>query len=222
MLSPSLKLNVGSEVILWNKVMKEVGKKRFAGPFSEIPFKNFIQSPIGLVPKDNGKDVCFIFHLSYPRQPKGSVPLSLNANTPAEDCSVQYCDFDMAVRLCMAEGKSCKMAKSDMSLAFRNLGIRKTHWKYLILKAVNPKDGKTYYFIDKCLPFGAAISCSHFQRFSNAVLHIVEFKSKKPNVNYLDDYLFIALLAWMCDLQIRTFLSVCEQINFPFSLEKTF
>ena len=42
-------------MILWNKVMKEVEAKRFAGPFEKIPFDNFIQSPIGLVPKDGGK-----------------------------------------------------------------------------------------------------------------------------------------------------------------------
>ena len=55
-----------TEIILWNKVMKEVKEKRFAGPFKEIPFEHFIQSPIGLVPKDGGKYYRLIFHLSYP------------------------------------------------------------------------------------------------------------------------------------------------------------
>ena len=40
---------VGNEVILWNKVMKEVKAKMYAGPFAEIPFQHYIQSPIGLV-----------------------------------------------------------------------------------------------------------------------------------------------------------------------------
>ena len=60
MRSPSLKLNMGSECILWNKVMKEVKLNRYVGPFKDIPYDNFIQSPIGLVPKDNGKDVQLI------------------------------------------------------------------------------------------------------------------------------------------------------------------
>ena len=47
MTAPNLKLTVGNETILWNKVMKEVKAKRYAGPFTE----DFIQSPIGLVPK---------------------------------------------------------------------------------------------------------------------------------------------------------------------------
>ena len=94
--------------------------------------------------------------------------------------------------------------------------------------ARSPIDEKIYYFVDKYLPFRAAISCSHFQRFSNAVLHIVRWMVNqkywvdKPLVNYLDDYLFIALLKAMCDNQIRVFLDICEQINFPVALEKTF
>ena len=46
---------VGSRVELWNKVMKEVKLKRYAGRFEKPPFEFYIQSPIGLVPKDNGK-----------------------------------------------------------------------------------------------------------------------------------------------------------------------
>ena len=48
----NLKLNIGSKTELWNKLMKEVSLKCIAGPFEDIPFANFIQSPIGLVPKD--------------------------------------------------------------------------------------------------------------------------------------------------------------------------
>ena len=46
-LSPNLKLRVGSDTILWNKLMKEVMTGRVAGPFEDIPFDNYIQSPIG-------------------------------------------------------------------------------------------------------------------------------------------------------------------------------
>ena len=124
--SPNLKFRqVGNPTILWNKVMKEVKEKRYTGPFESIPFDTYIQSPIGLVPKDGGKDTRLIFHLSYPRG-KGT---SVNANTPDELCSVQYPDFNEAVQLCLKEGKSCNIAKSDMKSAFRNLGIKKKHWR---------------------------------------------------------------------------------------------
>ena len=92
----------------------------------------------------------------------------------------------------------------------------------LVMMAMNPMDKKIYYFVDKCLPFGSSISCAIFQRFSNAVAHLVRFRTKKPLVNYLDDYFFAALRKLLCDLQLQTFLNVCEEINFPVALEKTF
>ena len=153
--TPNLKITVGSEVILWNKIMKEVKLKRYAGPFSEPPFKNYIQSPVGLVPKDNGKDTRLIFHLSYPRGGD-----SINSNTPKELCSVQYQDFSEAIRRCIEGGRCCYIGKSDMKSAFRNLGLKIKNFPWLLLKARSPVDGKTYWFVEKCLPFGGSISCS--------------------------------------------------------------
>ena len=135
---------------------------------------------------------------------------------------MKYPDFNQAIQLCLSEGRGCKIAKSDMKSAFRNLGIKKNHWRYLVMKAKNPLDGKIYYFVDKCLPFRASISCSHFQRFSNAVKHIVMFRTKKDLVNYMDDFFFVALMKLICNNQIREFLAVCHEIAFPVSLEKTF
>ena len=48
----NIPLRYGSETKLWNNIIKEVRMKRVAGPYDEIPFDNYIQSPIGLVPKD--------------------------------------------------------------------------------------------------------------------------------------------------------------------------
>ena len=42
------------------------------------------------------------------------------------------------------------------------------------------------------------------------------------NITYLDDYLFAAALKKMCDEQVKVFLEICGQINFPVALEKTF
>lgn len=43
----NLKLRVGSKIELWNKIMKEVKEKRFAGGFKKPPFEFYIQSPLG-------------------------------------------------------------------------------------------------------------------------------------------------------------------------------
>ena len=90
------------------------------------------------------------------------------------------------------------------------------------MKAKSPLDGKTYYFIDKCLPFGASISCSHFQAFSDAIAHIVKVLTGQDNLNYLDDYFFVDLCKKQCNQQVQVFLETCAKIKFPVSMEKTF
>ena len=61
---------VGSESEMWEKLMKEVSVGRHSGPYLKIPFKNYMQSPIGLVPKAGNK-THLIFHLSYDFGRKG-------------------------------------------------------------------------------------------------------------------------------------------------------
>ena len=94
----NLKLTIGNKTILWNKLMKEVKLCRMTGPFKDVPFENFIQSPIGLVPKAGSNDQTrLIFHLSYnfSDEDEGG---SLNLHTLKELCSVKYCNLDHAVR----------------------------------------------------------------------------------------------------------------------------
>ena len=75
---------IGSATDMWNKSMKEVKLKRVAGPFKEIPFKQYIQSPVGLVPK--GEDQTrLIFHLSYDFG-EAEEHKSVNHHTPKDLC----------------------------------------------------------------------------------------------------------------------------------------
>ena len=217
--APNLKLRVGSKTELWNKLMKEVELKWVAGPFEKAPFKVYRQSPIGLVPKDGGKKTRLIFHLSYPRNGKY---VSVNGGIPKDKCSVSYPDFDEAIKLCIAAGMGCKMGKSDLSAAFRHVPMSEGSWALLVMKAECPIDGKIYYFVDKCLPFGSSISCAHFQAISNAIAAIVEFRNGKKTINYLDDFFFAALLQALCDDQLDNFIKVCGEICFPVALDKTF
>ena len=146
--APNLKFTVGNHVVLWNKIMKEVRDKRFARLFSAPLFKNYVQSLVGLVPKDGGKDTRLIFHLSYPRG-----GLSVNSQTPKHLTKVKYPDFSEAVKLCIAAGINAKMGKSDIQRAFRNLGLSQNNMMILLLVAKSPFDGQIYWFLDKCLPF---------------------------------------------------------------------
>ena len=89
------------------------------------------------------------------------------------------------------------------------------------MKARDPRDRQWYYFVDKCLPFGALISCALFQSVSDAVAHIVKWQTNKKPINYLDDFLFLALLKCLCDHQMKVFMEVCREIEVPVKLGKT-
>ena len=138
-------------------------------------------------------------------------------------------DLDVAVRSCLRVRElnhysgSVYFSKSDLRSAFRMIPISPNNWCWLILKAEDPRDGKVKFFVDKCLPFGASISCSHFQRFSNALRFLVQYITGKQFhiVNYLDDYLFLEVSETGCNSMVRSFLQLCSDIKLPVSLDKT-
>ena len=168
---------VGNKLVMWNKIMKEVQEGWVAGPFKEVPYSNFIQSPIGLVPK-SGNKTRLIFHLSYNFTGDEEAGKSLNYFTPRELCTTRYHDLDFAVMSCLCHSGNQKcplvLAKTNLSSTFRMLPIRNVDRKWLLFKAYDPETNELRFFIDKCLPFGASISCSHYQRFSDALKHIIE------------------------------------------------
>ena len=251
-LAKNLPLSIGTHADIWEKIMKEVKLSRYAGPYEQIPFDTFIQSPIGLVPKDNGAKMRLIFHLSYDFKRNGvKTSNSVNHHTPVVKSSVKYNDIDHAVANCLELNRQYKaglwndiykeiefgdteqpklyFSKTDAVSAFRNLPIKPEHRRWLILKAYHPKTMKLYYFVDKCLPFGASISCAHFQNFSDALAHLANYHSRSivgperiiPLTNYLDDFLFIAFLRKLCNQLMSNFISICKAIGCPISEEKT-
>ena len=223
--SQNIPLRIGNRTILWNKVMKEVKLGHYAGPFDVIPYQNYMQSPIRLIPKVGNK-TRLIFHLSY--EFKSGLG-SLNANTPKQKCSVKYRDLDYAVQCCIKLINILKsmgivhptlvFAKSDLTSAFRILPLKIAKFCWLVMYAVDPKINKVHFFVDKCLPFGASISCVLFQKFPDALCHITQFTINKNTINiltnYLDDFLFLAATIWECNKQVLIFLSICKEIGCP-------
>ena len=194
----NLPFTIGNSTILWNKIMERVKLGRVAGPFDAIPYQNYIQSPIGLVLKDDGRETRLISHLSYDFPSHKS----LNYHTPQELCSVRYQDLNQAVKRCLViihrfpPNTKLFFGKTDIQSAFRILPLLAKCWKWLIIKAKDPKTGIFKFFVDKCLPFGASISCALFQKVSDGLAHILRFKMALKNPrshdinNYFDDFYF--------------------------------
>ena len=229
---------VGDWVDMWNKLMKEVRLGRVTGPFETIPFDNYIQSPIGLVPKARGDQTRLIFHLSYNfKDGLKSVTYlelceelilgeELNQNISGAVASMDREQLKVGWRKHFHMHKRKKTiyaGKTDLKSAFRLLGLAARCWQWLVMKAEDPETGQWRFFVDKCLPFGASISCALFQRFSDALCHVIAWKvnGQRRIPNYLDDYLFIAATIWMCNYMIRSFLRLCKELGILVTAEKT-
>lgn len=214
------RLHCGNKIILWNKLMKEVQNKRVSGPWKDIPYQNsYVQSPITLVPKGKeGTQTRLVFNLSY-QFPEGSV----NAATPRELCTVKYEDIDSALKLILEEDDQTGpvfFGKLDASSAFRRIPLVKDDSRWLIMKAENPLDGRTYYFADRCLCFGHAISCRIYQDFLMAVGYSHAYRTgKKPNC-YLDDVLVVGMKRQFCLFLMTEYQNLCDAIGLPLSPEK--
>ena len=228
---------VGSQTELWNKVMKEVDKKRYAGPFDNPPFHSYVQSPIGLVPKAGGQ-TRLIFHLSYDFPKSGNK--SVNYYMPKDKCAVKYNDLDDAVTESLKLLKLVEdmwntgtiyYGKSDLKSAFRILCLKPEVFWLLIMSAFHPLTGQKYFFMDKCLPFEHSISCALFQAFSDGLAHLLRFKLVVKRIqdkalrteltNYIDDFLFMALSRFRCNFAVTSFLQLCQTLGMPVSDEKT-
>ena len=210
--------------------MKEVKEGRYAGPFDKVPYENFIQSPIGLVPKAGNK-TRLIFHLSFEFKDKHGKPEgSVNGCSPREWCTVHYMDLDDAVANCLklsefaindTGNRTVFLGKTDLTSAFHVLPLQVDCFCWLIMPAEDLVTGEMKFFMEKCLPFGSSIRCSHYQRFLNAPKQWRMGSVGKAITNYLDDFLFIAIAKLMCDGMITEFLDICKQLNLPVALEKT-
>ena len=207
--------------------MKEVELGRYAGPYKQPPYSNYIQSPVGLVPKDNGTKTRLIFHLSYDFGTEEHQK-SVNHHTPAELCTVKYNDLDKAVEYCLELSQHLGVkrlygAKTDLVSAFRLLPLLRCQRRFCVIKAEHPITGNISFFVEKNVSFGGSRSCLLFQKFSDCLKHLLEHRTgmKYRMTNYLDDFLFIAESEEVCNWLVRQFLEICALIGCPVSEEKT-
>ena len=159
----------------------------------------------------------------------------MNSCMPKEKCTVTYQDLDHAVQQSLhllesiLTGKTGTIwyAKTDVQSAFHLLPLGPWTYWILIMQTKHPITKRTYYFADKCLPFGHSISCALFQAFSNVLVHMTKFLIKiNLNIhdpaltNYLDDFLFAASLERLCNEMLEQFLTMCKHLGAPISMEK--
>lgn len=105
----------------------------------------------------------------------------------------------------------------DIKSAFRLLPVSPEDFELLGIQF------DKYYYIDKCLPMGCALSCKLFETFSTFIQWVVERRaSSKYLDHFLDDIIFMgAENTNDCANLMDTFTEVCSEIGIPVAENKT-
>lgn len=64
-----------------------------------------------------------------------------------------------------------QVIKTSFTLAFRQIPIQLSDFKWLVMKAKHPSTGVVYYFVDKALPFGSSRYFNFQRRTTSHNLH---------------------------------------------------
>ena len=191
------------------KIDSEIELGRIAGPFANKPIENLKVSPIGIIPKTEGR-WRLITHLSYP---EGN---SVNDFIDPNQCSVAYTSLDEVFQKIAELGTGNNLAKMDIKSAFRLLIIHPGDFKLLGFQFLGS------YYIDKCLPMGCAVSCDLFEKFSTFLNWALQQNTGIESVfHYLDDFLFIGKMGTdECITLMKGFEKLCDFIGVPLAPEK--
>lgn len=171
------------------------------------PWKNFISSPLGLVPKPDG-GWRRIHHLSFP---KG---LSVNCHIPEEWGSLEYTTFDKAIEAVLRCGPGAVMIKKDLADAFRHIPVAEADW-WLLGFHWNGS-----YWIDRFLPFGLRTSPMIFDLFAKGLHWILLYLGWRELLHYLDDFWSIYPNWSAATAHASEFDLICSDLGFSVQAKK--
>ena len=119
-ISDNWKSAVDHPEVITEYLAKEVAAAHKAGPFTQLPFSDFVGSPMGVVAKKHSFPVKYriIYDLSWP--PQDSVKNHIDSD--AFRCF--YGSFDDAVALIVKHGMGAMSVKLDLADAFKHILVR--------------------------------------------------------------------------------------------------
>lgn len=183
------------------------GKK--SGPHARKPFANMSVSPIGAVPKKNGK-LRVIHHLSFPFGGD-----SINASTV--DVKIELGRLDHAADAIRALGPGCLLIKLDVEAAYKQVPVRREDWPLLGFK------WRSRWFYERTLPLGLKSSCRLWELYATALHHFFEHDlGIKCVVHYIDDFLFVVKPDMeLAEADLKRALDLCIRLGIPIAGDKT-
>jgi hypothetical protein len=195
-------------------IAEDVATKKKAGPYKEKPFPNLFISPIGGVPKKNGK-VRVIHNLSHPF--KGA---SVNASVEEVPFRLQSfsnaCDAVMRLAKGRRGRRDIWLIKLDVLAAYKQVAVRPEDWHLLGFKWLDE------YYYERVLPFGLRSSCRLWDIFAEALHYFFEkHLGIDVVIHYVDDFLFVVEGLPRAQDFLRRAERLCAKLGVPFAKEKT-
>ena len=191
-------------------IKEELSHSAMLGPFKSPPI-NLHVSPFLTREKSDSCKRRVIVDLSWP---KG---LAVNDATSI-DCYdglkflLTFPSIDLITRRVMHCGRACKIAKIDISRAFKHVPIDPKDISYLGLFWKK-------FFIEKNLVFGFRHGSQNFQRLSDSIRFILA-QENHFCCNYADDFLLIDSGS-RCELAFQRLSSLLPELGFDISDHKT-
>ena len=159
---------------------RELSLHRKIGPFLTPPFTNFVESPMGAIPKKRLMPMkwCIIHDLSWP------AAHSVNDGIPKEPFPCTYDTLDRAISQLKLNGQGALMSKLDLSDAFRHILVRREDWELLgSTWQVDINDTTTTaYFVDAFLPFGLRSSPALFLKYVDILSFTIQDRGASPSL----------------------------------------
>ena len=164
--SRNLQSALKQPVVVDELVSKELPNNFVVGPFDQPPYEHYRVSPIGVAESKYSKKKRLIVDLSSPHGDGDHS--SINSLIDKEQCSLKYIKVDDAVQSIKMLGKGTWLCKTDISNAFKLLGIKQSQWNFYMFK------WKGKYYVCTRLVFGSRSSPVIFDTLSKAICWIAK------------------------------------------------
>ena len=182
-------------------LMEELQHGAIMGPFDEIPIPNCHFSPFMTREKSGSQNRRVIVDLSWPKHASVNTGID-KASYLGTEFNLTFPTIDNITGELKKLGRGCHLYKVDVSRAFRHIKIDPHDYDLLGLKWRNEA------FFNTCLPFGNSHGTQIFQRFSDAVRHVMYVKGFTV-LNYVDDFIGLGTP----DVARRSCDALCDVMN---------
>uniref|UniRef100_A0A1I8HAA6 Reverse transcriptase domain-containing protein n=2 Tax=Macrostomum lignano TaxID=282301 RepID=A0A1I8HAA6_9PLAT len=179
------------------------------GRYLIVPKKPTMVSPLGAIPKDNGK-VRLIHDCSTPPG------YSVNDNY-TKKLSPR---FESVKKVAASIGKGWFMAKLDLSQAYRSVAIHPDDYQATGIGWRFKGNRDLTWLVDTRLPFGSCASVEIFYRLTQAVKRMMVRRGVANISVYLDDFLVAAESEKECMDALKELIKLVRQLGFGVNWNK--